>query len=94
MLQKYREIANKVKEIVRKIDPNAKVYVFGSVVKGIYTGASDIDILIVTNKIGLKYKMMVEVYREVEAPVELHIVTENQKKWYMRFIGKDEIERI
>ena len=94
MLQKYQEIANKVKEIVRKIDPNAKVYVFGSVVKGIYTGASDIDILIVTNKIGLKYKMMIDVYREVEAPVELHIVTENQKKWYMRFIGKDEIERI
>ena len=37
---------------------------------------------------------MVEVYRKVEAPVELHIVTENQKKWYMRFISKDEIERI
>ncbi len=41
-LQNYMKIARKVKEIVKKVDPNARVYVFGSVVKGKYTAASDI----------------------------------------------------
>ena len=43
-LQNYMKIARKVKEIVKKVDPNARVYVFGSVVKGKYTAASDIYI--------------------------------------------------
>ena len=33
-LRNYRSVAGKVKEIVVLIDPNAKVYVFGSVTRG------------------------------------------------------------
>ena len=64
-LRNYRSVAGKVKEIVVRIDPNAKVYVFGSVVRGRYTAFSDIDILVVTEKISLKYDMMVAVYKEL-----------------------------
>ncbi|RLE53448.1 MAG: nucleotidyltransferase domain-containing protein, partial [Candidatus Methanomethylicota archaeon] len=38
-------VAEKVKNIIVKFDPNAEVYVFGSTVEGKITGASDIDIL-------------------------------------------------
>ncbi len=86
------EVARRVKEIVRRIDPNARVYVFGSVVRGKYTAASDIDILIVTEKIEEKYKIMVKVYKEIKAPIELHITTpQKYATWYKKFIKPEEI---
>ncbi len=95
MLKNYRKVAHLVKKIVKKFDPNAKIFVFGSVVKGKITAASDIDILIVTERIDLKYDMMVEVFRLIDAPIELHIVNEEKfKRWYLRFISYDELEEI
>jgi predicted nucleotidyltransferase len=39
--------------------------------------------------------MMVAVYRALDAPIELHIVTEDKfKSWYLRFIDKEEIIEI
>ena len=68
---------------------------FGSVVKGYYTGLSDIDILVVTDKIDMKYDIMVRVYSELDAPIELHIVSKDKMEdWYMRFIEPDELEEI
>jgi len=94
-LENYREVAEEVKRIVLELDPQAEVYVFGSVVRGLYTAASDIDILVITRNIDKKYEIMVEVYKRVEAPVELHIVTpELYERWYKRFIGEGEILRV
>jgi len=94
-LKKYIEVAYEVKKIINGIDSNAKLYVFGSVVRGRYTAASDIDILVVTERIGERYMMMVEVYKKVKAPVELHVVTpEKFVGWYKRFIKPDEIVEI
>lgn len=88
-------VALKVKEIIKRIDPNAKIYVFGSVVKGRYTASSDIDILVVTKDIGKKYQMKVSVYKEIEAPIELHVTTpEKFHAWYKKFIDPDEIIEI
>lgn len=67
----------------------------GSVVSGKFTGASDIDVLVVTERTDLKYKMMVKVYSLVDAPVELHIVDRVQfREWYRRFIPSDELEKV
>jgi predicted nucleotidyltransferase len=94
-LKNWKEIAKRVKEIVSRIDPSAEIYVFGSVVRGEYTGASDIDILVITNNIEKKYEIMVKVYKEIDAPVELHIVTPEQyRRWYMRFVNEDELVKI
>ncbi len=94
-LRNYRKVALRVKEIVLGIDPEAEVYVFGSVVRGKFTAASDIDILVVTRRINQKYSMMVEVYRQVDAPIELHIATPEQvKKWFKRFIPAGELIKI
>jgi predicted nucleotidyltransferase len=50
-LSKYREVAKRVKEVVKTDYKDAKVYVFGSTIKGRFTAASDIDILIVCDEI-------------------------------------------
>lgn len=94
-LRNHRKIAELVKNIVRRIDPNAEVYLFGSTVTGKYTGASDIDILVITDNINKKHDIIVEVYKSTEAPIELHVVTHQQfQKWYKRFINEKELIKI
>jgi len=94
-LRNYMEIAREVKGIVRSIDPHARVYVFGSVVRGHFTAASDIDILVVTERVEEGYRMMVEVYKSVDAPVELHVASPRQfESWYRRFIDERELVEV
>lgn len=97
-LENYRVISEKVKKLVLKHWPNAKVYVFGSVIKGKYTAASDIDILVVLDKNVSRdeeYKVKAEVYMSVEAPIELHITSiEKFEHWYKRFIKEEELVEI
>jgi len=39
--------------------------------------------------------MVVEVYRSIEAPVQLHVTTpEKFADWYLRFIPEDEIVEV
>jgi len=90
----YRRIVERIKEIVLKYDPEAEVYVFGSVPRGKYTALSDIDVLIVSDKKHLEYNIKVEVYRKFgDVPLELHYTDRNGlEKWYKRFI--DSLEEI
>jgi predicted nucleotidyltransferase len=93
-VRKYREVAEKVKEAARKIAGDAKVYVFGSVLTSRYTAARDIDILIVAD-IGKEEAphLKAEIYKAVDAPVEVNIATPEQfEKLYRRFI--DRLEEI
>lgn len=60
------EMAKKIKEIVHSVNPNARVFLFGSVVRGLATAMSDIDVLIVNEMIERKYDIMVKVYKNVE----------------------------
>lgn len=89
LLNNYMAIAKKVKEITTKFDPDAEVYVFGSVVEGRITGASDIDILIISERKELEYKIKVEVAKNIDAPIQIHFATRDQyDRWYKRFINK------
>jgi predicted nucleotidyltransferase len=92
------EFLSDVKEQVLKLFPGAEVYLFGSVARGRYTAASDIDILVVTDvsdwelvdRAKAKLKRMF-----IDTPVELHIADRNMlEKWYKRFIGEDELIKI
>lgn len=77
------------------MDPEARVYVFGSAARGELTGASDIDILVLTEKVDLKYDIMVRVYKAVEEPVELHVVNRRQlDAWYRMFIPPEELVEV
>ena len=92
-LRNYMDVARRVKEYVMGIDEEARVYVFGSVVEGRYTASSDIDILIVSDKIPPENRAEVkaEIKRLIglDAPIQLHIASRREyESWYSRFIGK------
>ncbi|MEM5830252.1 MAG: nucleotidyltransferase domain-containing protein [Candidatus Aenigmatarchaeota archaeon] len=93
--ENYMKIAKKIKKFLRnKIDKNARVIVFGSVVKGNYIPLSDLDILIITNKI--KRDEYAKVFTKIKkhlkdlfAPIEFHIVNEETfNNRYKKFLDK------
>ncbi|MEM2122637.1 MAG: nucleotidyltransferase domain-containing protein [Candidatus Bathyarchaeia archaeon] len=91
----YLAVAERVKAIVHGIDPSARVYLFGSTVRGEATAMSDIDILVVTEMVRRKYDIMVKVYKALKGPLELHIVDKAMfDGWYRRFIPREELVEV
>jgi predicted nucleotidyltransferase len=93
--EKPREVGRKLKEIFRNLlqDPEVRVFLFGSVVRGDYTPLSDLDVLVVSKKIGEeKAKLIVEAKEKLGdffAPIEFHLVTPKTfEKWYKKFIDE------
>ena len=90
----FVKYAEKVKEVVKRLDPDARVIIFGSVVRGNVRPDSDIDLLIITRiaenlyeRIKLRIRIM-EILGE-ESPFELHIVSvEEYENWYRKFIDQ------
>lgn len=82
------------KDIVERV-PNAKIYLFGSIARGRYTAASDVDILVVVDDLqGVDiYKLKTLIKMKYPGyPIELHIIdTETLEKWYTKFIEKGEL---
>lgn len=90
-LKNYKTIVREVKKIIEKFIGEVDVYVFGSVVEGEATASSDIDILVIVDNISLEevYKLKTIIYKSVDAPIELHIITSREfENWYKRFINK------
>ncbi len=82
-----------IKDLVKRKDPSARVFLFGSIVKGTLRPDSDIDVLIVTElaeDVGRRLSLRVEIAREigVNTPFEIHIVSPEEYKWYERFIDR------
>ena len=69
--------------VVKKIDPSAKVYLFGSVAQGTYLLSSDIDILIISR---VKPEIIISrLWREgIEDPFEIHVVTPEYEETYRK----------
>jgi predicted nucleotidyltransferase len=89
--ENYLEIAKQIKEFISKnYDENVRVLVFGSVPKGTYTPLSDLDILIISDKIKEYAKAVVEIKDHLNdffAPIEFHFATnETFNRWYKRFL--------
>ena len=92
-LKNYRQIAQKVKEIVQKRLGNVEVYVFGSVIENKATASSDIDLLIITENIEKEeaQKLKAAIIESIDAPIELHITSKSSfENWYKKFITKME----
>jgi predicted nucleotidyltransferase len=86
-LRNYQEVLKQLKILVRGIDPEARIIFFGSVLRGDYTASSDIDIIVIPSVMAFKDKITLAVWRSLDAPVELHIITKEQfEEWYLRFI--------
>ena len=94
IVENWRYWAKRVKDVIKKYLSDAKVYVFGSVVEGRYTGASDIDILIVSKdaprsrRDRIKLQLLIEDALGLNFPrpnpLELHIVTPEEAEWYFK----------
>lgn len=86
--------ACKIKEAVKARDAEARVILFGSVVKGGMKPDSDVDVLVITRlaeSVEERLRLRVEIARSigVSTPFEIHIVTPKEyAEWYEKRIGK------
>ena len=100
----YREYASKIKGITRILlkDEDARVLVFGSVVKGTWIpNKSDIDVLIISESVlksatwqsDLKVRILEEMGVDLTAPFEFHFATQEiYTSWYQKFIHDEYVE--
>ncbi|WP_456368657.1 nucleotidyltransferase domain-containing protein [Geoglobus sp.] len=92
--ENWKYYAKIIAEVARENLGDVKVYVFGSVVEGRHTPASDIDVLIVSpetpGRMEDRARIAGEIFRRVGvfSPFELHIVTPKELEWYRRFVKK------
>ncbi|WP_148676738.1 nucleotidyltransferase domain-containing protein [Staphylothermus marinus] len=86
LLRNWNSIAKSIAYILKKAMPDImEIYVFGSVVEGKFTGASDLDLLIVIPE---KYdelktyillaKILEEKLGEIAYMIDLHIINKNK----------------
>jgi len=102
ILKDWRKYANEIASSTKKIlGDNARIYVFGSAVKEKLTAISDVDILIVSEKVPRSFMKKVKLKLRIidlsglpdHNPFELHIVNEEEAKVYFHHI-KDDYVRI
>ena len=73
----------KINEVVSRIDPKAKVYLFGSAAEGKHVLSSDIDILIVTREDPAK--ICTELWKNgIKEPFEVHIQPPEKAHLYLK----------
>jgi predicted nucleotidyltransferase len=97
-LDNYMFYAKIIKEKAKKLLKDAEVYVFGSVVRGDYNPMSDIDIMIVSEKVPdnviEQAKIKAKILEDFEAGVfQIHLVKPFEyENWYKKFIKNDIIK--
>jgi predicted nucleotidyltransferase len=93
ILKNARNIVKLIKEIcVKDIDPECRVILFGSIVRGNWRNDSDIDVLVITEKAKnewdkAKIMSFIENALGISDPLELHVINNKEYEgWYKRFI--------
>ncbi len=90
----YMRLARAVKEAAERLLGEVRVYVFGSIVEGRDTPSSDIDVMIVSGsaprRLSERSKLVSEIQSEVglHAPLEIHLITPEEERWYLRFVRR------
>jgi len=84
----------RIKDVVKEVDPDSRVMVFGSYVKDTMRVDSDVDVLIITHlaeDTGDRIKLRVAIAEDigVYSPFEFHIATMKEyMNWYRKFIDE------
>ena len=81
VLSRWREYVTLIAEAVKAVAPQAKVYLVGGAAEGRLTVLSDVDVLVVLPK-RLGFEEAVELGLPPYAPVELHIIGEDDLRRY------------
>jgi len=100
ILKNWRAWAERVARATKKVLPKSDVYVLGSVVRGDYTGGSDIDILIVSELIPEGLLKKAELKRSIEElanlplihGIQMHLAKRSEAENYIRRAGRDIIK--
>jgi predicted nucleotidyltransferase len=94
IVRRWKDYMPSIVRAARALIPGARVYVFGSAIKGTTVGGSDVDILITSGKVPRsnadRAKLKVEI-EEISGlppyhPFEFHIADEDEAKWYLQRI--------
>lgn len=95
ILKDPHSLLAEIKRKVQSVLPEARVYLFGSIARGKYTPASDIDILIVLDSLQSidVDRVKTQIKRSLPGlPLDLHITDKTTfEKWYKRFIDLAEL---
>lgn len=92
----WEKWCRKIAEAAKETLGSCEVYVFGSVAEGENTGGSDVDILIVCDKLPKRTKERGKLKAKIEEntglplyhPFEIHLVNRHEAEWYFRHCGK------
>ena len=93
--QNYLFYAKEIKKMAKEMLPDAKLFIFGSLLQQESAPGSDIDILIISSQIPTdlfaQAKIKVSIKTKFpDSPFELHLVTSQQyENWYKGFIKKN-----
>jgi len=101
MIINWRKWAKKIANEVKEVLPDAEIYVIGSVVRGDYTGGSDVDVLIISSQAPQKarersrLKIIIEERLDLPYyhPFELHVLKPEEAGLYLRR-AKDYVVKI
>jgi len=88
MVREWRSYAKRVAEAARALVGLCEVYVFGSVARGLATGASDVDILVVCSQLPKGCRGRGELKARIEEaaglplyhPFEIHLATDDEAR--------------
>jgi predicted nucleotidyltransferase len=97
-LDNYMSYVKIIKEKAKKLLNDAEVYVFGSIVRGNYNPMSDVDVMIVSEKIPdniiEQAKIKAKILEDFEPGIfQIHLVKPFEyENWYKRFVKNDIIK--
>ncbi len=92
MLKNWRKWVEKIAQEAAELLPDAKVYVVGSVARGDYVASSDVDVLVVSDRVPEKpadrsrIKLIIEEKLNLPPhhPFEIHLLTKTEAKHYLK----------
>lgn len=94
--ENYVDYCKQIKKISEELLGSCRVLVFGSVVKGSWSGLSDIDVLIISEKLSRNWEenrvLRTKIKSKLDpfSPFQLHLATpQDYESWYKKFIGED-----
>ncbi len=99
MVRGWRSYLSRIADSIKKVLPDARIYVFGSVIRGEAVGGSDVDILVVSKNVPNSNIERAKLKRRIEElsglpvyhPFEFHLANEEEAEWYFARI-KEMIE--
>jgi len=88
MVREWRSYAKRIADAARTLLGPCEVYVFGSVARGLATGASDVDLLIVCSQLPKGCRGRGELKARIEEaaglplyhPFEIHLATDEEAR--------------